>query len=130
MISPRKAGSSDTSMVIEIIAAQVSMTPGFSLTTRREVIMAVTKSLSRSSSIGMATTVTVNKTADRKAPTHVPMARKVQPSGVKKMMVRNPSKSENEDPCNRIASQSRIWYIQTQKMNRVTKAIQPISRWR
>ena len=78
-IRPKNAGTSDNSIVTEVIAAQVSMTPGLSATTRKDVNMAETKLISRSSSMGMATTVTENSTADSNAPTQVPMARKVQP---------------------------------------------------
>jgi uncharacterized protein YfaS (alpha-2-macroglobulin family) len=68
--------------------------------------------------------------ADKIAPEQVPMARNVQPSGVKNTVFRNPSMSEKDASCRMIASHSRTWYIHTQKMNRVTKAIQPISRLR
>ena len=108
-IRPRNAGTSDSSIVTVMIAAQVSMTTGFSVTTRTDVSIAELKSISRSSSMGMATTVTVNSAADRIAPAQVPIARKVQPCGVKKTMFKNPLKSEKDESCRMIASQSRTW---------------------
>ena len=90
-IRPKNAGTIDNSMVIEMIAPQTSMTAGLSVTTRIDVSMAETKSVSRSSSMGIATTVTENRTDDRKAPIQVPIARKVQPFGVKKNGVHEPA---------------------------------------
>ena len=46
------------------------------------------------------------------------------------IILQNPSKSEKDESCRVITSTVRNWYIHTQKMNRVTKAIQPISRLR
>ena len=104
--SPRNAGTSDNSMVTETIAAQDNITTGLALTTRKDVSMAVTKLVSRSSSIGMATTVTENNAAESRAPTQVPTARKTQPSGVNSTVLRKPSKSEKDAFCRMIASQS------------------------
>ena len=53
-IRPRNAGTIDNSIVTEMIAAQLSMTTGFSVTTRMDVNIAETKLVSRSSNIGIA----------------------------------------------------------------------------
>ena len=108
-IKPINAGTIDNNIVTEMIAAQPSMTTGLSETTRKDVNMAETKLVSRSRSMGMATTVTANRTADRNAPTQVPIARNVHPCGVNKMMFKNPSTSEKDELCRMIASQSRTW---------------------
>ena len=109
-------------------AAQPIIGTGLVTTARTLVIIAVTKSTSRSSSSGNDTTVSENRISDSAAPTALPMARNTSPSLVVSTTVKNCCRLENEafSP-SRSAINRRTWYIQITNTNSVTKAIQPIS---
>src|SRR6202158_2444872 len=126
--TPRKYGSAETISSTTMIAAQPIIGTGLATTARTLVIIAVTKSTSRSSSSGNDTTVSENKISDSAAPTALPMTRNHSPSLVVSTTVMNSCKLENEAlrPI-RSAIKSRTWYIQITNTNSVTKAIQPIS---
>ena len=66
---PRKNGTQATRTASVTTMPQPSMTTGLAATVLTLVIMAVTKSASRSSRNGMAITVTENRTSARAAPT-------------------------------------------------------------
>lgn len=67
-----------------IAAPQPSMTAGLATTVFTLVIIAVTKSTSRSRRRGIAITVIEYRTVDRNAPIRLPIARKTAPSRVEK----------------------------------------------
>src|SRR6185295_9524004 len=108
-------------------AAQPIIGSGLVTTARTLVIIAVTKSTSRSSSSGNDTTVSENNISDSAAPTALPMARNNSPSLVVSTIVMNSCRLPKEalSPSSS-AIKSRTWYIQTTNTNNVTKAIQPI----
>src|SRR5689334_18903619 len=123
---PRKYGIADTASSTTISAAQPINGSGLVTTARTLVIIAVTKSTSRSSSSGNDTTVSENRISDSAAPTALPMARNSSPSLVVSTTVMNSARLPKDalSP-SRSAISRRTWYIQITNTNSVTNAIQP-----
>ena len=75
--------------IAAMMAAKNTIGTGFIATALTLVIMAVTKSTSRSSTSGNDTTEIENRSADRNAPTMLPTTRNIRPSVVVKTTRKN-----------------------------------------
>jgi len=76
---PKKNGSIDTIVTVVTTMPHPSIVTGLASTPRTDGNIAVTKSSSVSSSIGIPNTVSENSTSARTSPTRVPAARNVSP---------------------------------------------------
>ena len=84
-----KNGKAEINSSTTITIAQPIIGTGLATTARTLVIMAVTKSTSRSSNSGNDTTVSENKISDSTAPSMLPATRKARPSLVVRMTPMN-----------------------------------------